>query len=226
MARKKKSPPPSFATMGDWHTHYLTLFDDQLNSLAYTSLSAHAKEAYTIIRQEYKGSYTGDQVICPYSTFEKKGMRANTLSRALLQLECYGFLKIDHGGLEHRPSVYHLIGDWKKIKTKEDLAEAKRVFGNELAKRKKASEVSAELRKRYKYDQYGKYTRSNETVSNEVEEITENDSGTDSIWDDLFGFKIPKPIAEQVTNPSASNEWLQVPKTMVAEEPGLYIPKH
>lgn len=226
MARKKKSPPPIFATTGDWHTHYLTLFDDQLNSLAYTSLSAHAKEAYTIIRQEYKGSYTGDQVICPYSTFEKKGMRANTLSRALLQLECYGFIKIDHGGLEHRPSVYHLIGDWKKIKTKEDLAEAKSLFDSELAKKKKASEVSAILRKNYEYDPYGKYTRSNESVSNEIEETTNNGNETDSFWDDIFGFQLPKTIAEQVTNPSASNDWEQVTKSMVAEEPELYVPRH
>ena len=55
MGRKKKSPPPSFATAGTWHTHYVVLFDDLLNSPAYIALSAAAKEAYTILMQEYKG---------------------------------------------------------------------------------------------------------------------------------------------------------------------------
>ena len=64
MGRKKKSPPPSFATAGTWHTHYVVLFDDLLNSPAYIALSAAAKEAYTILMQEYKGIYTGDKIIC------------------------------------------------------------------------------------------------------------------------------------------------------------------
>ena len=73
---------------------------------------------------------------------------------------------------------------------------------------------------------YGRYIRSNESVSNEIEETTNNGNETDSFWDDIFGFQLPKTIAEQVTNPSASNDWEQVTKSMVAEEPELYVPRH
>lgn len=87
MPKRKKSPPPQFATAkGSWdRTTYVMLFNDQLNSPAYIALSAHAKEAYTIIRQEYKGpEYTPDNVVkCTYPTFRSKGMRQNTVSRAL-----------------------------------------------------------------------------------------------------------------------------------------------
>ena len=62
MARKKqvKTPPPKFATEGTWHMHHVIFFDDQLTSPAYIALSANAKEVYTILRMQYKGSYTGD----------------------------------------------------------------------------------------------------------------------------------------------------------------------
>ena len=76
-------------------------------------------------------------------------MRANTVSRAILQLECYGFISIDRGGLEHKPSVYHLIRDWKKIRTEEDLSKEKERFEYELEKKRKAKEVSAAIRQEY-----------------------------------------------------------------------------
>lgn len=127
MRKKNRTPPPAFATKRrTWEkNHYVMLFDDQLDSPAYISLSSSAKLAYTILRQEYKGEYSGSKVICPYSTFEKKGMRANTLSNALLQLEVFGFIKVDHGGLEHKPNVYQFSEDWKKIETASDVSKAK-----------------------------------------------------------------------------------------------------
>ncbi len=37
-------------------------------------------------------------------------MRSGTLTRALFMLEAFGFIHIEeHGGLEHRPNLYHLI---------------------------------------------------------------------------------------------------------------------
>ena len=44
MGRKKRSPPPAFATKKrTWErNHYIMLFDDQLNSPAYINLSAPA----------------------------------------------------------------------------------------------------------------------------------------------------------------------------------------
>ena len=139
MGRKKKSPPPSFATAGTWHTHYVVLFDDLLNSPAYIALSAAAKEAYTILMQEYKGIYTGDKIVCPYSTFTAKGMRTNTVSRALMMLERFGFIRVEeHGGLERRPNVYRLIDGWKSIRTAEEAKEMKKAFENEFRQQRKA----------------------------------------------------------------------------------------
>jgi len=136
--KKKRDPPPSFATSGDWHTHYVVMFDDLLNSPAYVSLSASAKEAYTILLQEYKGPYTGPKVICPYATFEAKGMRTGTLPRALVELEIFGFITYESGGLGHRPSIYHFSGEWKKIQTEKELEETKGKFKQELDKKKAA----------------------------------------------------------------------------------------
>ena len=142
--KKQKDPPPKFATGGTWHTHYLVLFDDLLNSPAYIALSAHAKEAYTILLQEYKGRYSGNTVVCPYSTFKAKGVRGNTLSRALLQLETFGFIEVEHGGLEHQPSRYTFIDKWKQSYDPLKMEECKKQL-EEILERKKAA---AEQKKR------------------------------------------------------------------------------
>ena len=148
MSRRKKTPPPSFATRGDWHTHHVILFDDLLDSPAFIALSAHSKEAYIILMQEYKGNYTGPDVICPYKTFQEKGMRPNTLSRALLELEVFGFITCDRGGLQHQPNVYHLVDEWKKVLTKEDVALRKQTVKDVIdlkSDAKKNAKENAEL---------------------------------------------------------------------------------
>lgn len=139
-ARKKRSPPPAFATTkGTWERNpYCLLFCDMLDSPAYIALSASAKEAYTILREEYKGPISGSTVICPYSTFQNKGMRPNTLSRALLMLDTFGFIKIDHGGLEHQPNRYTFSEGWKDIKSDEDVKEAQKRFDDAITRKRKA----------------------------------------------------------------------------------------
>lgn len=141
--RKKRSPPPPFATSkGTWERNpYTLLFQDQLDSPAYIGLSASAKEAYTILREEYKGPIFGSTVICPYSTFQKKGMRPNTLSRALLMLETFGFIKIDHGGLEHQPNRYTFSEAWKDIKTDEDVRTVQERLNEAIARKNRAKSV-------------------------------------------------------------------------------------
>ena len=142
--KKPRDPPPKFATGGTWHTHYLVLFDDLLNSPAYIALSAHAKEAYTILMQEYKGRFSGATVICPYSTFNEKGMRSNTLSRALLQLETFGFIDVEHGGLEHQPSKYTFVDRWKESYDPEKMAAIKNEFAELLERKKAAAQLKKE----------------------------------------------------------------------------------
>ena len=141
--KPKRDPPPKFATGGTWHTHHVILFDDLLNSPAYIALSATAKEAYTILMQEYKGKFTNNIVKCPYSTFKSKGMRPNTLSRALLQLETYGFISIEHGGLEHQPSKYRFIDKWKESYNPEFLNKAKADVDEAIRRKKLAKEIKA-----------------------------------------------------------------------------------
>lgn len=139
MAKKKqRDPPPKFSTGGDWHTHHVILFDDLLNSQAYLALSAHAKEAYTILLQEYKGIFTGAMVMCPYSTFKEKKVRANTLSRSLMQLETFGFIEIEHGGLEHQPSRYRFVDKWKALSDPDLLKRAKDDFDEAIRRKKLA----------------------------------------------------------------------------------------
>lgn len=127
MGRKRqRDPPPAFATSKGWHEHFTPLFDDQLDSPAYIALTAVAKEAYTILRQEYKGSYTGNNVICPYKTFMEKGMTRNSISKAIRLLDTLGFITYESGGLEHQPSIYHFSEKWKYVKTKEEAETVKK----------------------------------------------------------------------------------------------------
>lgn len=140
LGRRKKIPPPAFATIRPtWDkNHYVMFFDELLNSPAYIALSSTAKETCTILMQEYKSPETGPKVNCPYSTFQKKGMRA------IIQLKFFGFIKVEHGGLEHQPSIYHFSEDWKKIKTKEDVDKVKAAFKEEMNRRKKVKKQPKE----------------------------------------------------------------------------------
>jgi hypothetical protein len=145
MGRKKNQPPPSFATSRGWNSHYSVLFDDMLDSPAFIALTPHAQIAYIRILQEYKGVYTGNKLVCTYSTFEKKGFRRNTVSKAICMLVHFGFITYESGGLEHQPNIYHLSDGWKKIKTKEDVDRTMQEFKEEMNLRKRASNQEVEL---------------------------------------------------------------------------------
>ena len=146
--KKTKDPPPKWKTSGDWHTRYVVLFTDMLDSSAYTALDAQARAVYQILVEQYKGNYTGDQVKCPYSTFEEHGIRRHVVSRALTQLECYGFIDIDSGGLGHRPNIYYFSDRWKEVsRSTENIQAAKNAFNDEMSRRKKAQEFRRTYRK-------------------------------------------------------------------------------
>ena len=207
MARRKKAPPPSFATAkGTWdRNHYVMLFDDLLDSPAYRALSAHAKEAYTILLQEYKGPYTENSVICPYATFREKGMRGNTVSRALLMLEHFGFINVERGGLEHQPSVYHFSKAWQEIRTVQDAKERESLFREEMDKRKRAKE-----RLNNGITPYGNDIRSNESVTYPDEKTGEIDNEIDTYLTEWMEQQVTDAVPDQVT------------KALVAEEPRKY----
>lgn len=146
MSRKgSKPPPPKFSTSGTWHTHFTPFFDDQIDSKAYIALSASAKEVYTILRRQYKGDYTGEVIKCPYSTFERYGIRRETVARSIDQLEAFGFISVDRGGLAHQPSKYHLINKWQELEEPKKFREAKA----ELEERKRRAKLAKENAREY-----------------------------------------------------------------------------
>lgn len=73
---KRGAPPPTFMTALP-HKGFVQMFNDQLNSPTFISLSNVAKVMYLILRQEFKGDYTGNNIICPYNTFIEKGISRN-----------------------------------------------------------------------------------------------------------------------------------------------------
>ena len=83
---------------------------------------------------------------CTYATFKTYGMRSNTVARALDELECYGFIEIERGVLEHKESVHHLISKWQHIVTQEELEAAKSEFDERNRRKKLAADRTRELK--------------------------------------------------------------------------------
>ena len=111
--RKKQQAPPGFLTpSGNSHEHHIRLYDNMLNSPAWRSLSNGARTLYITILSQYKGVYSGDTVICPYSYMEEHGIRRGSIPKWLDELKEKGFIKIQGGGLYKQPNHYELIKDW------------------------------------------------------------------------------------------------------------------
>ena len=128
---------------------FTPLYEDQLDSPAMKALSAVAFRVYVILRQEYKGDYTGNRIICPYDTIVEKGVSRNSIPRALNQLEALGFIKIERGGLEHRPSEYIFSDKWSLIATPAEayqiLDDLKNTKLDEMARKELAEKRISEL---------------------------------------------------------------------------------
>lgn len=125
MGKKQNSKPPDFlTTKPSWHrNHHISLFDEMIDSPAYIALSDGAKFIYTLIVREYKGTYSGNKVVCPYSEMEKHNVRRQSIPVWLNELEALGFIKIkSHGGMFKIPNEYLLVNDWAKFK---DIESAK-----------------------------------------------------------------------------------------------------
>lgn len=150
-------------------------------------------------------------------------MLANTLSRALLQLEVFGFIDIDHGGLEHRPSVYHFSGNWKKIETEKDVEEAKARFQEKLDRKKRARELAAIEKQNPSLAPYGRYISSNESDSYGEKNTGGNANESDSILQKFLELQLAKELPEQVTETVVINEKPQVTESLVTEEPAHFL---
>ena len=95
------------------HKGFVPMFYDQINSPAFICLNPVAKVMYLILRQEYKGDYTGNDIVCPYNTFVEKGISRNSIADNLRQLEALGFVTLENGGLYHQPNHYHFTNGWQ-----------------------------------------------------------------------------------------------------------------
>ena len=60
----------------------------------------------------------------------------------MLQLETYGFISIEHGGLEHQPSKYRFIDKWKELYDAELLNKAKADFDEAIRRKKLAKDIN------------------------------------------------------------------------------------
>ncbi|MBQ3281920.1 MAG: hypothetical protein IJH41_05905 [Eubacterium sp.] len=130
MSRKpkhKQNPRPEWATSADGKYGYVSVFADMIDSPAFAQLSAPAVKAYICIRRHYAG--TGGLATCPYSSFQKNGMRANTVSRAVQELEALGFITIKCGGFPDKSNIYIFSDKWKSL-TQEQAIEKQRLFAS------------------------------------------------------------------------------------------------
>ena len=60
------------------------------------------------------------------------------MARSIDQLEAFGFISIERGGLAHQPSKYHLIDKWKELSDPVKLKKAK----DQLEERKRRAKLA------------------------------------------------------------------------------------
>lgn len=121
MAKKRTSYKAKSWETSRTNDHYTRLHDELLNSAAYKSLSHAARTVYTVLKMQYRGDFTGDEVVCPYATFNAYHMQNRTISKAIAELENKGFIKAERGALQtgnlHRePNKYQFINKWRDFK--------------------------------------------------------------------------------------------------------------
>ena len=102
-------------------SNYIRLARDFIFSPAFVHLSPNAIVIYIALKEEYKGKYTDDYrridaVVCPYATLqEKTRFCPATISKGIKELQLFGFIDVEGGGLLRTPNVYHFAEGWKKI---------------------------------------------------------------------------------------------------------------
>ena len=122
--KRRRAPSPSFMTSLA-HKGFIQMFNDQLDSPAFICLSPVVKVMYLILRQQYKGDYTGNDIICPYSTFIEKGISRNSIPENLRMLKAMGFITWESGG-------------WKNIRSLEEGKLIRKKLADEKKENKQA----------------------------------------------------------------------------------------
>lgn len=126
-AKRNKYSPEAFETSKP-NEHYTRLYDSMLTSEAFMALTSSARSVLLILKLQFKGNYTGNTVICPYSTIQKYGLNTTTIKNALLDLSEKGFIEIEYGTLQmkgkelkRQPNKYKFIDAWKSYSREKKL---------------------------------------------------------------------------------------------------------
>ena len=127
MSRKnnKREPPQKWESTSD-HERFVRIFESMMESPAFKVLSPVATRIYLILKNEYRGNFTMNNIVCPYSTMEQYGISRNSIPPALRLLEALGFIVREPGNLMSEPTVYHFSDKWKEIKDIETAGKIKK----------------------------------------------------------------------------------------------------
>lgn len=132
-SKKTQYQAQPFESSQNGHDRYMRLYESMFSSDAWRSLSHASRTVYLIIRNQYKGNFTGNTLICPYSVFQKYGMNNTTIKKCISELERKGFIEVKSGtrqctskNLHRTPNEYTLIGKWKDYVPSES---EKRIIG-------------------------------------------------------------------------------------------------
>ena len=100
MSRKnnKREPPQKWECNSD-HERFVRIFESMFESPAYKALTPVASRIYQILKNEYRGNFTMNNIVCPYSTMEEYGISRNSIPPALRLLEALGFIVREPGNL-------------------------------------------------------------------------------------------------------------------------------
>ncbi len=95
---------------------FVPIFVEMLDSPAWQLVGNPARVAYLHIKKQAKSDNPGE-LIFPYSEAEKL-MTRKTYSKAIRELEEFGFIKrTQRGGLYRKTNYFTLVDDWKKVQT-------------------------------------------------------------------------------------------------------------
>ena len=147
MSRKRKREPPERWECVSDHERFVRIFASMIDSPAFRALSQIAKRIYFILKNEYRGNYTKNNIKCPYSTMMSYGISRNSISPALRLLESLGFIERDSGALMRTETIFHFSDKWKEVK---DIKTAKKI----RADLQKQIKFEKESRKKL-VDEYG-----------------------------------------------------------------------
>lgn len=121
MGKPTKHPFKDWETKNPSKNDFVRIPRDLLTSPAYVHLSPKAKIIYVVLKTEYKGVYTDnyrkpDTIICPYKHIKEMTLLSDySISQGLLELELFGFIEINKGGILRTPNEYKFISNWKSL---------------------------------------------------------------------------------------------------------------